>query len=76
MGFPRRSESDIISEQEERLARLLQNQESCKLGYMHGFHEGYDQAVKDVVDHYKPIVSDGLRAGSSLCGKEMRRLRG
>jgi hypothetical protein len=75
MGLPKRNESESINKQEERLARVLQNQESCKLGYMLGFHDGYDSAVKHVFEHIKPIVSDGLRAGSSLCGKEMRRYR-
>jgi flagellar biosynthesis/type III secretory pathway protein FliH len=73
MGLPRRSENDSIGQQEERVGGLLK--ETYKLGYMQGFHQGYSHGAKDATEHFKPAISDGLRKGSSLCGKEMRKFR-
>lgn len=39
------------------------------------YDKGYDDGVKDTTDSFKAAVSDGLRCGSSECGKKMQQLK-
>ena len=39
-------------------------------GYDHGFEDGYEKRKGED----KPAISDGLRHGSSECGKSMRKM--
>lgn len=64
---------DLVETQEELFNILLQ--EAHKLGWMEGYRDGYDDGVEDTTEHYKPVFSDGLRAKSSLAGKEMQKLK-
>lgn len=73
MALPNRNLNEIIEQQEERVAGLLR--ETFKLGFMEGFRDGYSCGVGDTTDHFKPAVSDGLRAGSSVCGRAMNQLK-
>ena len=73
MALPNQGQNDSVSRQEEVVNQLVE--EVYKLGFMKGYREGYADGVEDTTDKYKPVVSDGLRAGSSLCGKAMNELK-
>lgn len=45
--------------------------EGYDLGYDHGFADG----KRSEMENHNPAISDGLRAGSSECGKQMSRRR-
>ncbi len=46
-------------------------------GFIEGFDRGYDAGFADgqksEIENHNAAVSDGLRAGSSECGKQMNR---
>ena len=44
-------------------------------GQDNGYETGYKEGTKDCIQHYKPSLSDGLRNGSSICAKDMNRLK-
>lgn len=60
MGSPQR---------QDRLAELLE--EFYQLGVERGYELGYAHGVEDTKNSFKSSVSDGLRHGSSECGKAM-----
>ncbi len=39
------------------------------------YEEGYDDGVEDTRDDLKAAISDGLRHGSSECGRQLRGYR-
>ncbi|MCM1233066.1 MAG: hypothetical protein NC489_23325 [Ruminococcus flavefaciens] len=39
------------------------------------YNEGYDDGFEDAKNEDKPAISDGLRNGSSECGKALRKYR-
>lgn len=43
--------------------------------YTTGYNAGYGDGVNDSLSQYKSAISDGLRCGSSECGRAMRGLR-
>lgn len=73
MALPNEEQTDLVADQEELFFVLLE--ESHKLGWMEGYRNGYDDGVEDTTENYKPVISDGLRAGSSLSGEAMQKLK-
>ena len=44
-------------------------------GYGDGYDDGYDDGADDTWNKNKVAISDGLRKGSSECGREMAKQR-
>lgn len=42
-------------------------------GYNHGYEHGFQDGQRRELESHNAAVSEGLRAGSSECGKQMRR---
>lgn len=50
-------------------------EEVAEEAYGRGYDDGYDDGTNILSAGTKRAISDGLRHGSSECGKEMRKLR-
>ncbi|HGN9119785.1 TPA: hypothetical protein ACK1SE_002728 [Proteus mirabilis] len=55
------------------MAQVLQ--QAHDIGYANGFEKGTAFGYALAMEHTKSAVSDGLRSGSSECGKNMRSRR-
>lgn len=42
-------------------------------GYDRGYDEGYEDGRRKEIENHNAAVSDGMRSGSSECGKQMNR---
>ena len=73
MALANEEQTDLVSEQEDLVNVLCQ--EARKFGWMEGYRKGYDDGVEDTTEYYKPVISSGLRAGSSLAGVAMQELK-
>ena len=65
MGIPKRKNFEKAEEFKKDIANLLQKY----------YSDGYDDGVADTRDDMKAALSDGLRRGSSECGRQLRKYR-
>lgn len=72
MAIPKKQ---IDLENEIRLREQLIHQHGVRIGYREGYKRGFEKGYQTHKDSIKPALSDGLRKGSTECGKAMNALK-
>ncbi|MGC1068707.1 hypothetical protein WKH16_22470 [Pantoea agglomerans] len=63
----------MLAQQNQQFEQLLNQAKT--VFYTQGYNDGSAHGYVTAVDALKPAISDGLRNGSSECGKVMQSLR-